>query len=96
MLHLTALHARRTGRKISVLFIDWEAQFSCTITHCEAPGNVSGCHRNDFGLSAANHAELTQPVLLRNGKCWEPAPHGYASLLHMPLPTPAIFFYTPG
>ncbi|WP_174508375.1 phosphoadenosine phosphosulfate reductase [Klebsiella oxytoca] len=36
MLHLAALHARQTGRKISVLFIDWEAQFSCTIAHCEA------------------------------------------------------------
>ncbi len=24
-----------TGEKICVLFIDWEAQFSCTIAHCE-------------------------------------------------------------
>ncbi len=34
MLHLTA---RRRGyrEKICVLFIDWEAQFSCTIAHCE-------------------------------------------------------------
>jgi len=35
MLHLTAQHARRTGKKICVLFVDWEAQFSCTIAHCE-------------------------------------------------------------
>lgn len=35
MLHLTAQHARQTGKKICVLFIDWEAQFSCTIAHCE-------------------------------------------------------------
>ncbi|MDU4389614.1 MAG: phosphoadenosine phosphosulfate reductase [Klebsiella michiganensis] len=35
MLHLTAQQARRTGKKICVLFIDWEAQFSCTIAHCE-------------------------------------------------------------
>lgn len=28
MLHLTALHARRIKRKIDVLFIDWEAQFT--------------------------------------------------------------------
>lgn len=34
MLHLTA--GRRGYRgKICVLFIDWEAQFSCTIAHCE-------------------------------------------------------------
>ena len=35
MLHLTAELARQTGKKFSVLFIDWEAQFSSTITHCE-------------------------------------------------------------
>ncbi|MDU4314763.1 MAG: phosphoadenosine phosphosulfate reductase family protein, partial [Klebsiella michiganensis] len=35
MLHLTAQHARHTGKKICVLFVDWEAQFSCTIAHCE-------------------------------------------------------------
>lgn len=35
MLHLTAQLARESGKKISVLFIDWEAQFSCTIAHCE-------------------------------------------------------------
>lgn len=31
MLHLTAELARQMGKKICVLFIDWEAQFSCTI-----------------------------------------------------------------
>lgn len=35
MLHLTALEARRQHKKIHVLFIDWEAQFSCTIHHIE-------------------------------------------------------------
>ena len=35
MLHLTAQAARLQGKKICVLFIDWEAQFSCTIAHCE-------------------------------------------------------------
>ena len=36
MLHLTAQMARAQKRKISVLFIDWEAQFSCTIEHVNA------------------------------------------------------------
>lgn len=31
MFHLTAQLARAMNKKISVLFIDWEAQFSCTI-----------------------------------------------------------------
>ncbi|NAG37770.1 phosphoadenosine phosphosulfate reductase family protein, partial [Escherichia coli] len=35
MLHLTALRARQMKRKIDVLFIDWEAQFTYTIAHIE-------------------------------------------------------------
>ncbi|MBB1200213.1 DUF3440 domain-containing protein [Enterobacteriaceae bacterium 89] len=35
MLHLTGQLARKAGKKFSVLFIDWEAQFSSTIEHCE-------------------------------------------------------------
>ncbi len=31
MLHLAAQRARQLNRKIDVLFLDWEAQFSCTI-----------------------------------------------------------------
>lgn len=33
MLHLTAMLARQLHKKINVLFIDWEAQFSCTIDY---------------------------------------------------------------
>lgn len=36
MLHLTAQYARLLKRKIYVLFIDWEAQFSSTIQHVES------------------------------------------------------------
>ncbi|MFW0767673.1 phosphoadenosine phosphosulfate reductase [Trabulsiella odontotermitis] len=36
MLHIAALQARKLRKKICVLFIDWEAQFSATITHIEA------------------------------------------------------------
>ena len=36
MLHLVAQEARKRNRKIGVLFIDWEAQYSLTISHvCE-------------------------------------------------------------
>ena len=35
LLHLTAEEARRRRRKIALLFIDWEAQFSLTIQHVE-------------------------------------------------------------
>lgn len=33
MLHLVARQARRLKRKIDILFLDWEAQFSLTIKH---------------------------------------------------------------
>lgn len=36
MLHLTAEIARQMGKKICVLFIDWEAQFSCTINYVQS------------------------------------------------------------
>ncbi len=36
MLHLTAALARKMNKKIHVLFIDWEAQFSCTIAYIES------------------------------------------------------------
>ncbi|KFC03218.1 IbrA family prophage gene co-activator [Trabulsiella guamensis ATCC 49490] len=36
MLHIAAQQARKLNKKIYVLFIDWEAQFSATITHIEA------------------------------------------------------------
>ncbi|OUK82516.1 hypothetical protein BZL68_26090 [Escherichia coli] len=33
LLHLAADVARRKKRRFSVLFIDWEAQYQCTIAH---------------------------------------------------------------
>ena len=35
MLHLTAAIARQLQKKINVLFIDWEAQFACTIDYIQ-------------------------------------------------------------
>lgn len=35
LLHLAAAEARRRGRRISVLFIDWEAQYRLTVQHVE-------------------------------------------------------------
>ncbi|MBS9050159.1 phosphoadenosine phosphosulfate reductase family protein, partial [Escherichia coli] len=35
LFHLVADIARRKKRRFSVLFIDWEAQYSCTIHHVQ-------------------------------------------------------------
>jgi predicted phosphoadenosine phosphosulfate sulfurtransferase len=72
MLHLTAQMARAQKRKISVLFIDWEAQFSCTIEHVNALREGYRCHRALLlGGASADHAKFLsqyQP----EWQCWAP------------------------
>lgn len=41
LFHLAAEVARRRKRHFSVLFIDWEAQYQCTIEHIKKMGNDS-------------------------------------------------------
>ena len=55
MLHLTAELARQMGKKICVLFIDWEAQFSCSV-----PARVvHRCHRRVLlGCAPAYNAKF--------------------------------------
>lgn len=73
MLHLTAQMARVQKRKISVLFIDWEAQFSCTIEHVNA---LRECYRDviehfywvALPLTTQNSLSQYQP----EWQCWAP------------------------
>lgn len=98
MLHLTALQARQTGRKISVLFIDWEAQFTCTIAHCEAL-------RLEYQDVIEQFYWVALPLTTQNSlsqfapewQCWEPG----ASWVRQPpahaITDPHYFsFYYPG
>ncbi|HDH0696908.1 TPA: DUF3440 domain-containing protein [Klebsiella aerogenes] len=73
MLHLAACRARQQRKKISVLFIDWEAQFSCTIAHCE---NI----RTEYQDVIEHFYWVALPLTTQNGlsqyapewQCWEP------------------------
>ncbi|MDU1458904.1 MAG: phosphoadenosine phosphosulfate reductase family protein, partial [Klebsiella sp.] len=73
MLHLTAQHARHTGKKICVLFVDWEAQFSCTIAHCERM-------REEYRDVIEQFFWVALPLTTQNSltqynpewQCWEP------------------------
>ena len=73
MLHLAAQRARQLNRKIDVLFLDWEAQFSCTIEHIE---NMRTQYRdviNQFWwvalpITTQNALSQYQP----EWQCWEP------------------------
>jgi predicted phosphoadenosine phosphosulfate sulfurtransferase len=73
MLHLTAQLARKRNKKICVLFIDWEAQFSCTIAHIE---NMRTQYRDVIDrffwvalpLTTQNSLSQFQP----EWQCWQP------------------------
>ncbi|HHU4108564.1 TPA: phosphoadenosine phosphosulfate reductase family protein, partial [Raoultella ornithinolytica] len=98
MLHLTALHARRTGRKISVLFIDWEAQFSCTITHCEALRETYQDVIEQFfwvALPLTTQNSLSQ--FAPEWQCWEPDTPWVRQPPPHAITDPGYFsFYAPG
>lgn len=98
MLHLTAQAARLQGKKISVLFIDWEAQFSCTIAHCEKLRALYADVVETFywvALPLTTQNALTQ--YKPQWQCWEPG----ADWVRQPPPWaithPGYFsFYQPG
>ncbi len=57
LFHLVADVARRKKRRFSVLFIDWEAQYQCTIAHIlkmremyrDVTETFTGWHSPDYG-----------------------------------------------
>jgi len=73
MLHLAAQQARLMNKKIHVLFIDWEAQFSCTIQHVEKMRHLYADVIAEFWwvalpLTTQNALSQFQP----EWQCWEP------------------------
>lgn len=73
MLHQTAEIARKLGKKISILFIDWEVQFSCTIRHIERLRQQYADITEQFywvalPLTTQNSLSQYQP----EWQCWEP------------------------
>lgn len=98
MLHLAAQYAREHGNRFSVLFIDWEAQFSCTIHHCE---NI----RTEYQDVIDQFYWVALPLTTQNAlsqfapewQCWEPG----VSWVRQPpagaITSPDYFpFYTQG
>ncbi len=88
MLHITALLAREMGKKISVLFIDWEAQFSSTIAHCKRMRDLYKDVIDDFYWAAI--PLTTQNALTQfepEWQCWEPGAQWVRQPLKARLPT---------
>lgn len=98
MMHLTATLARQLHKKISVLFIDWEAQFSCTIDYVEALRE----HYSDvierfywvaIPLTTQNSLSQFQP----EWQCWEPNTQWVRQPPADAITDPSFFhFYQPG
>ncbi|ENG5288782.1 phosphoadenosine phosphosulfate reductase family protein, partial [Escherichia coli] len=73
LLHLTADVARRKKRRFSVLFIDWEAQYQCTIAHILKMREMYRDVTETFywvalPLTTVNGVSQFQPEWI----CWEP------------------------
>lgn len=73
LLHLAADVARRKKRRFSVLFIDWEAQYQCTIEHVQKMREMYRDVTDTFywvalPLTTVNGVSQFQPEWI----CWEP------------------------
>lgn len=98
MLHTTAQLARKLGKKISVLFIDWEAQFSCTIAHCERmrllyQDVIENFYWVAIPLTTQNALTQFEP----EWQCWEPGAQWVRQPPEHAITDPAFFpFYQQG
>ena len=98
MLHLTARQARKMGRKIHLLFIDWEAQFTYTIQHVN---NMLAQYADVIeqywwvALPLTTQNALTQ--FEPEWQCWEPGKQWVRQPPAGAITDPAYFdFYQPG
>lgn len=98
MLHLTAMLARQLHKKIDVLFIDWEAQFSCTIDYVEAlrarySDVIERFYWVALPLTTQNSLSQFQP----EWQCWEPGTPWVRQPPTDAITDPEYFsFYQPG
>lgn len=72
MLHLVMEEAIRRGRKVGLLFVDWEAQYQLTIEHVQACFDLYRAHIEPYWvalpLTTTNAVSVFEPEWV----CWEP------------------------
>lgn len=72
MLHLVMEEATRRGRKVGVLFIDWEAQYQLTIDFVQSMFNLYAPHIEPYWVAlpllTTNAVSMIEPEWM----CWEP------------------------
>lgn len=98
MLHLTAGIARKLKKKICVLFIDWEVQFSCTIDYVQSLHEqysdvIEHFYWVALPLTTQNSLSQYQP----EWQCWDPNAEWVRQPPADAITDPAYFpFYQPG
>ncbi|EBR7912706.1 phosphoadenosine phosphosulfate reductase [Salmonella enterica] len=98
MLHLTATLARKMNKKIHVLFIDWEAQFSCTIAYVQSLREhyadvIERFYWVALPLTTQNSLSQYQP----EWQCWQPGTDWVRQPPEDAITDPAFFsFYQHG
>lgn len=99
LLHLVMEEAQRTGRRVGVLFIDWEAQYNLTIDHARAMFDRYQEWIDPYWVALPLRTTNATSVYEPEWICWEPEKEG---LWVRPLPDWAIgdqsrfpFYYYP-
>ncbi|UHD37767.1 phosphoadenosine phosphosulfate reductase [Citrobacter portucalensis] len=98
MLHLTAAIARQLQKKINVLFIDWEAQFSCTIDYVHAlRENYSDVIEEFYWVALPLTTQNSLSQFQPEWQCWEPGTQWVRQPPADAITDPEYFsFYQPG
>lgn len=73
LLHLAMEEARRLGRRVGLMFVDWEAQYQMTIQHVETLieeyADLIDVHWFALPLRTTNACSMLEPEWV----CWDPA-----------------------
>jgi len=72
MMHLACLEARRRGRKVGVLFLDLEAQYTATIAHVREMFDLYADVIDPYWLAIPIHLRNAVSALDPYWICWDP------------------------
>src|SRR5690606_31395498 len=73
MLHLVMEEAARRGRKVGLLFIDWEAQYRLTIRHVERCFDLYADHIEPYWIALPLRTTNATSMIEPEWSCWDPA-----------------------
>ncbi len=88
LFHLVAAEARRRHRKFNVMFLDWEVQYSATISHVAAMKSLyADCTQRFYWIALPVTTESGISQYEPAWTAWEPVKNGSGNHRKMPLLT---------